>query len=275
MKKYNTVLTIAGSDSSGGAGIQADIKTISACGCYAASAITSVTVQNTLGVHDAFAVPVSVVASQIDAVLSDIGADAVKIGMLTCADTLCAVAESLNKYNIENTVLDTVFISSSGRHLLQPQAVEVMRTRLFPLCRLITPNIPEARTILKTEILSVDDMKTAARDISLLASLHRPVSVLLKGGHCDGDVLTDVLYNAENGKFSLYEAQKIESDTTHGTGCTLSSAIASYIARGLTLEESVCMGKQFVDNAIRAGADYKIGSGTGPLNHIFAINDTI
>lgn len=270
MKRYNTVLTVAGSDSGGGAGIQADIKTISACGCYATSAITSVTVQNTLGVHDTFGVPASVVAAQMNAVLDDIGADAVKIGMLNARETLLAVYECLAERKVRNIVLDTVFISTSGRYLLQPDAIDSLREKIFPLCRILTPNIPEAETIMGNKISSVDDMKQAARFISdsSSSSLH-PVSVLLKGGHCTGDDLTDVLFCAETCKYTLFRAARIDSVNTHGTGCTLSSAIASFLAKGFSLTDAVTMAKKFVDDAIRHGAGYEIGKGTGPLNHLF------
>ena len=261
------MLTIAGSDPGAGAGIQADIKTISACNCYAVSAITALTVQNTCGVKHSFAVEQEIVKQQIIAVLEDIGADAVKIGMLANKEIITAVIESLKSFSVRNIVLDTVFISSSGKHLLSEDAIDMLINEMFPLCRIITPNIPEARSILKRDIFDVEDMQNAAKEISLSASNCFPVSVLLKGGHCEGNLLTDVLYNAETSDFTLFHAEKIESENTHGTGCTLSSAIASFLASGFSINDSVTKAKDYINNAILEGKAYKIGNGKGPLCH--------
>lgn len=263
MKK---VLTIAGSDSGGGAGIQADIKTISALGCYASSAITAVTVQNTLGVSGVHVVPTDIVEAQIDAVLSDIGADAVKIGMLFSADIVRAVARQLKAHEITSAVLDPVMVSTSGHTLFQSEAVTTLISDLIPLARIITPNVPEAEVLLEGQrITEGSQLPEAAKELSQRFG----VSVLLKAGHIEADTLVDILYCAED--LQLYElpALRVDTPNTHGTGCTMSSAIAAFLAKGFTLPEAVKGAKDYVNNAIISGANYSIGHGHGPVNHFY------
>lgn len=263
--RYRKVLTIAGSDSGGGAGIQADIKTISACGCYAMSVITAVTAQNTLGVNDVHAVPPSAVRAQISAVLTDIGADAVKIGMLLSPEIIAAVAESLKEHEARNIVLDPVMVAKSGDRLLQDEAIETMKFDLVPQARLITPNIPEAEVLLGRKFRSGDDMASIAEELS--GGLG--VSVLLKGGHMSGPELVDTLYCVPKGRITEFRSARIPTPNTHGTGCTLSSAAASFLARGLSLERAVASACEYVHLAIAAGADYITGAGHGPVHHFF------
>ena len=259
-KTYNRVLTIAGSDSGGGAGIQADIKAISAMGCYAASAITAVTVQNTIGVQAVHPIPLDILEGQIDAVLSDIGADAIKIGMLHSAEVVNLVAEKIEQYDIKNVVLDPVMVSTSGHRLIEETAIDSLKNRLMPLARVITPNIPEAQVLSGMDILTKEDMHTAAKKIGDSYGC----AVLLKGGHSINDA-NDLLY--ANGDFTWFEGKRIDNPNTHGTGCTLSSAIASNLAKGYTLTESVQRSKDYISGALAAMLD--LGSGSGPMNHAF------
>lgn len=261
MKHYNRVLTIAGSDSGGGAGIQADIKTIQSLGCYAASAITAVTVQNTMGVKSVFPVPADVVGAQIDAVLEDIGADAIKIGMLLSQETVRTVATCLKHHRTDNVVLDPVMVSTSGRRLLAEDAISVMTAELFPLARVITPNIPEAELLAGCGTLSrPEDMENAAK---VLAQRYG-VSVLLKAGHSIGDQLVDYFFDAENDELLLLPSTRVNTLNTHGTGCTMSSAFASHLALGQSLLEAARGAKAYINKAIIAGAEYEIGHGHGP-----------
>jgi hydroxymethylpyrimidine/phosphomethylpyrimidine kinase len=272
-KKYNRVLTIAGSDSGGGAGIQADIKAISAMGCYAASAITAITVQNTLGVEAVHAVPLDILSGQIDAVLSDIGADAIKIGMLHSAEVANIVADKIEKYGIQNVVLDPVMVSTSGHRLIEESAIEVIKTRLIPLARVITPNIPEAEILSGRKICNEGDFPETAKILSATAlddSLRRHgVSVLLKAGHLTGEDLIDYFYNAEDGSTTTLPSKRVYTRNTHGTGCTLSSAFAAALAKGESLTEAAESAKKYIEQAIISGADYEIGHGHGPVNHFF------
>jgi hydroxymethylpyrimidine/phosphomethylpyrimidine kinase len=265
MKKYPRVLTIAGSDSGGGAGIQADIKTISALGCYATSVITAVTVQNTLGVTAVHPVPADIIEKQIDAVLSDIGTDAVKIGMLHSAEAIKAVKKGLIKYKIRKIVLDTVMVAASGDKLMEDSAVDVLIKELFPIAAVITPNLNEAESILGERITSVDDMARAAEKLLELASN----AILLKGGHLEGDKVCDIYMDKSGYNPVLYENKKIKSNNIHGTGCTLSSAIAAFLARRHDVTGAVKNAQRFTYNAICNGKDYKTGRGRGPLNHFF------
>ena len=262
MKRYKRVLTVAGSDSGGGAGIQADLKTMSACGCFGMSAITAITVQNTLGVQAVHAIPCDIIAGQIDAVLSDIGADAVKIGMLNSAETMLCVKESLLRNNAQNIVLDPVMVSTSGHKLMQDDAIDVLKGELLNIARIITPNLPEAEIILGQKI-EADQFEECAKELSLGGK----VSVLLKAGHLDTDVLTDVFYNAETDETIKLLSKKVLTKNTHGTGCTLSAAVASFLAHGLSLNDAVKKAKEYVSNAIIFGADYSIGHGFGSTHH--------
>jgi hydroxymethylpyrimidine/phosphomethylpyrimidine kinase len=264
-RKYHKVLTIAGSDSGGGAGIQADLKTMSAIGCYGMSVITALTAQNTRGVTAIHAVPPSFAADQIAAVFSDIGADAVKIGMLYSAELIEVIAEQLKIYGAEKIILDPVMVAQSGDKLLQDDAVQAIKEHLMPLVDVVTPNIPEAEVLIDSRILGLEDMQTAAKSLAGYGSR----SVLIKGGHLADSDSTDLLYLTGEDRFVRLEAKRIASNNNHGTGCTLSSAIASYMALGNDIEQAVRKAKTYIQNAIRAGADYTIGHGHGPVHHFF------
>ena len=255
-----TVLTVAGSDPSGGAGIQADIKTITAHGLYATSAITALTVQNTLGVSRVEPVPVDLVAQQIDCVVGDIRPDAVKIGMLCNAEIVQAVAQALAHGQAECIVIDPVMISTSGHRLLDQEAVQWMKRKLFPMAQLITPNLPEAEALCGMRVRDEAEMERAAR----LLSDQTGAAVLLKGGHL-AKTADDLLL--QNGEAHWLQGRRVENSNTHGTGCTLSSAIACGLARGHSLVESARAAKEYLTNALRAGLD--LGAGNGPLNHMF------
>ena len=261
------VLTIAGSDSGGGAGIQADIKAISANGCFAASAITAITAQNTLGVNAVEGLSIDIIEGQIDAVLSDIGADSIKIGMLHSAEVVYSVVSMLRKYDIKNVVLDPVMVSTSGHKLIEDNAIAVLKSDLMPLARVITPNIPEAEILLGEPIEKQGDLPEAARRLSEIYG----VSVLLKAGHLIEDELIDIFYNREDDEMIELKARRVDTPNTHGTGCTLSSAIAAQLAKGLPITEAVRAAKEYINNAIAYGADYKIGHGHGPVCHFYNI----
>ena len=261
------VLTIAGSDSGGGAGIQADIKSISANGCFATSAITAITAQNTLGVNAVEGLSVDIVEGQIDAVLSDIGTDSVKIGMLHSAEVVHCVARMLRKYNVTNIVLDPVMVSTSGHKLIEDSAIEVLRTELIPMTRVITPNIPEAEILLGESISAQDDLPAAARRLSDKYG----VSVLLKAGHLKNDELIDVFYNRETDELVELSAYRVDTRNTHGTGCTLSSAFAAQLAKGLSLTEAARAAKAYINDAIIHGANLIIGHGHGPVHHFYKL----
>ena len=271
MKTYPRVLTIAGSDSGGGAGIQADIKSISATGSYAASAITAITVQNTVGVSGVHPVPVETIVGQIDAVLDDIGADAVKIGMLSSVEVVLAVRDALLKHGIDNIVLDPVMVATSGDRLIEESAVQVLSEELAPIARVLTPNIPEAEILSGMKITSQDDLPEVALRLSEAVSARgsRKVSVLMKAGHLKEEKLVDYFYNAEDGHLLELESRRVHSVNTHGTGCTLSSAFASYLAQGLSLDDAAREAKNYIARAIESGADYSIGHGHGPVNHFW------
>lgn len=258
-------MTIAGSDSGGGAGIQADIKAISATGSYAASAITAVTVQNTLGVLGVVPVPADAVGAQIDAVLSDIGADAVKIGMLNSSEAIIAIRDSLVKFGITNIVLDPVMVSTSGHRLIEESAVDTLVKELIPLARVITPNVPEAEILSGEKINGQEDLPRIARKLSMDGR----VSVLMKAGHLDGDDLVDYFYNAEEDHILELHSQRIYTANTHGTGCTLSSAFASFLAQGMGLDEAAEAAKDYMAGAIKSGSEYEIGHGHGPVDHFW------
>ena len=268
MKKYPIVLTIAGSDSVGGAGIQADIKAISATGSYAASAITAITVQNTVGVSAVHPVPIDIITGQIKAVVSDIGVDAVKIGMLNSPEVVRAVAGSLRELGITNVVLDPVMVATSGDRLLEESAIEVLRSELLPMARVITPNIPEAEILCGRRISSGAQLPEIARELSLGGRM----SVLMKAGHLEGeDQLTDIFYNAESGQFLPLRSLRVHTPNTHGTGCTLSSALASFLAQGLDLDSAAAAAHKYLAEAIIDGSRYDIGHGHGPVNHFYKL----
>ena len=255
---YITTLTIAGSDSCGGAGVQADVKTMSALGCYAATAITAITVQNTLGVTAVHAVPPEIVAGQIRVVMDDIKPRAVKVGMVNDTATIIAIADALKDYDVEHIVVDPVMVATSGSRLMQDDAVEVFCKQLLPLATLLTPNIPE------TEVLSgitVSDKESAALRILQLGCSN----LLVKGGHLEGKKI-DRLYGEVERE---YVGENVVTRNTHGTGCTLSSAITSFLAQGLPVDEAIGAAKEWLTKALRAGADVEIGKGHGPVNHFF------
>ncbi len=259
------VLTIAGSDSGGGAGIQADIKSISANGCFATSAITAITAQNTLGVNAVEGLSIDILEGQIEAVLSDIGTDSVKIGMLHSAEVVHSVARLLRKYGIKDVVLDPVMVSTSGHKLIEDSAIAVLKSDLMPLARVITPNIPEAEILLGEPIGKQGDLPGAARRLAQQYG----VSVLLKAGHLVDDELIDIFYNYETGEVAELSARRVDTPNTHGTGCTLSSAFAAQLAKGLPLTEAARAAKAYINNAIIHGAAYKIGNGHGPVCHFY------
>jgi hydroxymethylpyrimidine/phosphomethylpyrimidine kinase len=262
--KYPVVLSIAGSDSGGGAGIQADLKTISALGCFGTSAITVVTVQNTLGVSGIHPIPVAVVKAQIKSVMDDLKPAAIKIGMVHSAELAMGIAESLNHYPTVPVILDPVMVSTSGHRLIAEDTVEILKSHLFPLGRLVTPNLDEAAIITDMEINNLTDMKEAALRI-MQFGCH---AVLVKGGHLKGPELFDVYLDRE-GKYCVFSSSAIDSQNTHGTGCSLSSAIASYIALGNDLQTAISKSKMYIQQAIEHGKDVKTGGGHGPLNHFF------
>ena len=264
-KHYHRVLTIAGSDSGGGAGIQADLKTISANRCYGMSVITALTAQNTLGVTAIHAVPVDFVAAQMDAVLSDIGADAIKIGMLFSPELIRTVADGLRRHGAKNIVLDPVMVAQSGDKLLQDEAVAAIKEHLIPLADLITPNLPEASVLLDREITSEADLSAAATDLAAMGA----GNVLIKGGHLESENSDDCLYLGDEQRLVTLAGERVVTRNNHGTGCTLSSAIAAYLARGEDMETAVRLGKDYITGAIQAGAAYEIGRGNGPVHHFF------
>ena len=324
-------MTIAGSDSGGGAGIQADIKSISATGSYAASAITAVTVQNTLGVEAVHPVPTEIIVAQIRAVLSDIGADAVKIGMLNSAEVVLAVRDALveameegwikpvasgdgsaagladgsvaapaaeGRTALFNIVLDPVMVATSGHRLIEESAIKVLREELLPLARVITPNIPEAEILVGHEIKCQSELAAVARELSekvsrglnglgsssfwagmttpssvMAGSIGHPparrVSVLMKAGHLTDERLVDVFYNAEEDRILELPSARIDTPNTHGTGCTLSSAFASFLAQGFSLDRAARAATAYIHGAIASGAQFGIGHGHGPVDHFY------
>lgn len=253
-------LTIAGSDSGGGAGIQADLKTFSALGVFGMSAVTALTAQNTTGVFAVHEVPPEVVAKQIDAVVEDIGVDAAKTGMLSSAPIIEAVADRIRHHRIDRLVVDPVMVAKSGAPLLRPEAQEALRRRILPLALVVTPNLPEAEALLGRAVRNRDGMRDAARALRDLG----PKTVLVKGGHLAGDPV-DVFYDGE--AFEELRAERVPARHTHGTGCVLSAAIASYLSQGLPVREAVRKGKEFVTEAIRYGLP--LGKGVGPCNPLF------
>jgi len=260
--RYARVLTIAGSDSGGGAGIQADLKTFAALGCYGMTAITALTAQNTVGVQGIHAVPPAFLQSQLQSVIEDIGVDAVKIGMLHEPGVVEVVAWAIQHYQLQRVVLDPVMVATSGDRLIADATVRVLVDQLFPLATVITPNLDEASLLLGRPIAAVSDLSGAAQ--ALLSQGAR--AVLLKGGHLPGDQVVDVLARPGHVDVVLSSA-RMASRNTHGTGCTLSSAIAAHLALGEPLEPAVRAARQYILGAIQAGAGVQVGHGHGPLNH--------
>ena len=257
MKK---VLTIAGSDSCGGAGIQADIKTFSALGTYGMSVITAVTAQNTLGVTNVRELDQEIIRDQIDAIFIDINVDAVKIGMVSSSEIINTIGDALLKYKPENIVIDPVMVSKSGCHLLKPEARDALIKVLLPLASVTTPNLFEAEVITGRKIKSLPDMEKAAVDIKQMGAR----SVVVKGGHLEGDAV-DVFYDGE--RFHYPKNERIPTRHTHGTGCTFSSAIAAFLAKGFAVEEAVARAKEYITGAI--AASFPLGGGVGPTHHFY------
>jgi len=265
MQKYTTVLTIAGSDSSAGAGIQADLKTVAAFGCYGCSVITSVTAQNTIGVQLVHDLPVEVVEAQFQSIIADIEIDAVKIGMLSTAAMVKMVSNCLRLKALPNVVLDTVFRSTSGATLLDEAGIEVMKSELFPLCNLIIPNVPEAEILLDDQPIKRNMM----RDSVVRLGLEYDATFLLKGGHLEGHDSKDYLFIDTDHDVHQFAAPTIETNNTHGTGCTLSSAIAANLAKGHSLEKAVTLAKAYITQAIGSAKNLSLGKGNGPVHHFF------
>ena len=261
--KLKTALTIAGSDSSGGAGIQADIKTMTMHGVYAMSAITALTAQNTTGVRAIQESTPEFLAQQIDAVFEDIRPDAVKIGMVASSELIRVIANRLRYYHATNIVVDPVMVATSGSALMKNDALQTLTNELLPLAAVVTPNIPEAQVLSGLTIESRADMETAAK---MIGDSHG-CAVLLKGGHSISDA-NDLLY--ADGEMEWFEGKRIDNPNTHGTGCTLSSAIASNLAKGLPLPESVRRAKDYISGALSAMLD--LGHGSGPMDHAFILN---
>lgn len=257
-----TALSIAGSDSCGGAGIQADLKTMTMNGVYAMTAITALTAQNTIGVREIYDVSPEFLSCQIEAVFEDIYPDAVKIGMVSSAELIKIIAIQLKRFKAKNIVLDPVMIATSGSRLIDEDAVEMLKSHLIPIADVITPNIPEGEILSGMKIKDHKDMLTAAERISSESGC----AVLLKGGHSSTDA-SDLLF--ENGNAKWFEGRKIDNPNTHGTGCTLSSAIAANLANGYTLEISVKRAKEYISGAIKSGLN--LGKGSGPIDHAYIL----
>ncbi|AQX09846.1 bifunctional hydroxymethylpyrimidine kinase/phosphomethylpyrimidine kinase [Elizabethkingia ursingii] len=266
MKKYTSpsVLTIAGFDGSGGAGIQADIKTFSALGCFATSVLTALPVQNTQGVRKIYSIPEQAVADQIEAILDDIFPAAIKVGMVHTPQLVDTIVNTLSKYAKIPIVFDPVMVATSGHHLIEEETIATLVQKLFPIADVITPNMDEASILANMQVRTLDDMYIAGEKILNMGCK----SILLKGGHQETDMITS-LYFDKTGKIYTFETEKFKTNNTHGSGCTLSSAIAAYIAQGKDLHDAVSMGQKYVFEAIKSGKDIEIGKGNGPLNHFF------
>ena len=266
MNQYKSVLSIAGSDSGGGAGIQADIKSISANGAYAATVITASTAQNTQGVRDIHGLPISHIKAQLEAVLSDIKFGAVKIGMLHSSEVIKIVASTLKDYDIKKIVLDPVMVATSGDNLITNKAIETLKAFL-PHTYLITPNIPEAELLIGHKI-DLLNMESSVKEIAKKFA----VSVLLKGGHLEAkEFMTDMLYIKEDSKLVIINNKTVNTKNTHGTGCSLSSSIATYLALGFDLEEAVLKSCTYLNEAISSGKDKVLGQGNGPIDHFYVL----
>ncbi|MFQ3621269.1 MAG: bifunctional hydroxymethylpyrimidine kinase/phosphomethylpyrimidine kinase [Spirochaetales bacterium] len=282
MKTYKRLLTIAGSDSGGGAGIQADLKTFSALGCFGMSVVTALTAQNTRTVKAIHPVPPSFIREQIDALLEDIGVDAIKIGMLHSSEVIQTVARSLSDYSLISqipVVVDPVMVAKGGSRLLEEEAIEALKTFLLPLATIITPNLPEAQVLLGENAPSYRNARStsigATDSLAYLEDLSRKLSalgskaVLVKGGHLEGEVSTDILYLQKENKIYPFSSPRIQTGNTHGTGCTLSSALAAYLARGESIEGAVQKAKAYLTAALQKGAEYQLGKGHGPVHHFY------
>ena len=266
-KAIPNVLTIAGVDPSGGAGVLADVKVMSALGCYATAVIAALTAQNTQAVTGVLPVEPAFVTAQLDTLFADVRIDAVKIGMVGQSPVIRAVAEALRKYRPRWIVLDPVMVAKSGDKLLEDEAIAALKTELLPLASVITPNLPEASVLLGREIGKYEEMREAARDLHALCGGH--TAIYLKGGHLAGDRAVDVLYDGRS--FREYETVRTQTKNTHGTGCSLSSAIASFLAKTGDLAAACGSAKAYIDEAIRASGELAVGSGHGPIHHFVSI----
>lgn len=260
MSSLKRAMTIAGSDSGGGAGVQADLKTFAALGVYGTSALTAITAQNTLCVMAVLELPPALVAAQIDAILSDIGTDAVKTGMLANSHIIQVVADKVNEHGLENLVVDPVMVAKGGDQLLQEEAVAALKKLLIPLATVVTPNLPEAGVLVGRSVESLDDARQAARDIVAMGAR----VAVVKGGHLEGDAV-DVFYDGR--ELREFTATRVGTTSTHGTGCTFASAIAAGLAQGMAVEQAVGQAKEYVTDAIRKAVP--LGGGHGPLNHFY------
>jgi hydroxymethylpyrimidine/phosphomethylpyrimidine kinase len=265
IKYYKKALTIAGSDSGGGAGIQADLKAFSANGVYGMSAITAITAQNTKSVADILPLPIDMIRKQIEAVIEDIGTDAVKIGMLHSSEVINTVVKALKDFELKNIVVDPVMVATSGDKLLQDDAISTLIEELLPLATVITPNLPEAEIILDRKITTKNEFTQAAKDLSKTGA----EAVLLKSGHFISDELTDTLYISKTDELIEIPYKRIDTENTHGTGCTLSSAIAAHLALGKELKEAIKHGLEYIHQTIVEGSQYRIGQGHGPVHHFY------
>jgi hydroxymethylpyrimidine/phosphomethylpyrimidine kinase len=262
------VLSIAGTDPSGGAGIHADIKTISATGSYAAAVITALVAQNTQHVDAIFDLTPEFLSQQLHSVFSDLDIKAVKLGMLHNKAVIKTVTDNLKNYK-GFIVIDPVMVAKNGSALLQLEVIEFLEATLFPLATIITPNIFEAEKLLKTRISSLDDMKVAAQTLGEKYNAH----ILLKGGHLESNICTDVLYSKSNKELHYFDSERINTKNTHGTGCTLSSAIASYLAQNFDLIEAIKLAKDYLTHAILSGSNFSIGRGFGPVDHFYYLRE--
>ena len=262
--QYPSVLTIAGFDGSGGAGIQADIKTISALGCYATSVLTALPVQNTQGVKNIFSIPTQAVAEQIETIMEDVVPNAIKIGMVHTPELVDVIVQKLQKYKHIPIVFDPVMVATSGHRLIEDETIAVIIEKLLPIAAIITPNMDEAAILSNMTVETLEDMAQAGAYIKNLGCRN----ILLKGGHQNTKIITSLLFDKDNTTHS-FEFEKIETCNTHGSGCTLSSAIASFLALGNNMYEAVALGQQYVYHAIKHGADTQTGQGNGPLNHFY------
>jgi len=265
MQTYHTILSIAGSDSSAGAGIQADIKTAAALQCYCCTVISAVTSQNTKAVNSIFHLPLNVIENQFEAIVEDVEISAVKIGMLGNETIVELVTHLIKKHQLKNVVLDTVFKSTSGKDLLSKTGIEKLKTNLLPLCDLIIPNVPEAEILLNGEIIERNTM----RDSVVRLGIEYDCAFLLKGGHLAGHDSKDYLFLDIDNEVHQFAATTIESNNTHGTGCTLSTAISCGLAKGNHLTQAVSNAKSYITKAIGAGQYISLGKGKGPVHHFF------
>ena len=264
-KRYVRALTIAGSDSGGGAGIQADLKTFSALGCYGMSVVTSVTAQNTIGVQGIYDLHPEAIEQQINSIINDIGVDVIKIGMLHRSEIIDKVSSSLYSLNKSIPIIvDPVMVSKSGHNLLNEEAIGSLREKIFPLSTVITPNIPEASSLLERNVSSIKEMEQAARELSDSFE----TSVVIKGGHMEEIPMSnDCLWEYGNQRAYWFESLRINTKNTHGTGCTFSAAIAAHLGQGKSIQAAVQLGKEYLHNAIVIGSKYTLGNGHGPVHH--------